>query len=103
VSETGKPPADNNLLGKTLRVAIYGMGATGCVTVVIIGAFVALGLWLDSIFNSSSHLFMIGSIVLSVPVTSLALIWTVRKITSHLQSPAQTEEKKQLENLQEDA
>jgi uncharacterized membrane protein YeaQ/YmgE (transglycosylase-associated protein family) len=103
VSETGKPPADNNLMGQTMKVALYGMGATGCVTIGIIGAFVTLGLWLDSIFNSSSHLFMIGSIVLSVPVVILALIWTVRKITARLQSPAQTEEKQQVENLQEDA
>ena len=90
-------------MGQTLKVALFGMGATGCVTVVIIGAFVALGLWLDSIFNSSKHLFMIGSVVLSVPVTSLALIWTVRKITARLQTPAKTEEKPQAENLQEDA
>ena len=103
MSETGKlPNTDKSLISQTLKVALYGMGATGCVTIIIIGVFIALGFWLDSIFKSSSHLFVIGSIVLSVPVTSLAIIWTARKITARLQPPAQAEEEPQAENLQED-
>jgi F0F1-type ATP synthase assembly protein I len=44
-----------------------------------------IGFWLDKKFESANHIYIIGSILLSVPVTFVAILWVVRRLTSQKQ------------------
>ena len=59
-------------------------GQVGCLTIVIILAALFGGLWLDSRFGSDRPFFTISLMILSVPVTLVAMFWVVRKTTARL-------------------
>lgn len=73
-------------------------GQVGCLTIVIVLAALFGGLWLDARFNTN-HLFTIGLMIASVPVTLVLMFWIVRAATSRLQGSA----KQNAEKSQEDA
>ena len=66
-----------------------GLGLAGCSSVLIIGAAIGLGFWLDALFDSAYHLFTIILVLLSVPITGAALLWVVRFTTKRYRSPQQ--------------
>lgn len=68
-------------LGLTLAVVT---GQVGCLTSVILIAAILVGIWLDNHFNSKP-LFIVGFLVISVPITLVAMIWIVKKTTAKLQ------------------
>ena len=82
-------------------MAWFGVGLAGFVTVFIIGAAILAGFWLDSTFESANHLFTFGLVLLSVPLTIVALLWVARYTTKRFKSTGDSGA--QEENLQEDA
>jgi ABC-type nickel/cobalt efflux system permease component RcnA len=60
-----------------------------------------IGFWLDAKFESANHIFTIGSILLSVPVTFVAILWVVRLLTSRKKNAV--DEAPQKQTPQEDA
>jgi hypothetical protein len=75
----------------------------GCVVpTFILSAAVFLGFWLDEVLANSKHLYTIGLIVVSVPLTAVALIWGTRVITRQ-QKNSQQQAGTQTQILQEDA
>jgi F0F1-type ATP synthase assembly protein I len=78
-SEKDRPQSAFNL---TL-VAVAGQ--VGCLTLVVVLAALFGGLWLDSQFDTKP-MFTVGLMILSVPVTLVAMFWVVRKATSRLQA-----------------
>ena len=60
-------------------------GQVGCLTLVIVLAALFGGLWLDSNFQTKP-MFTVGLMVLSVPVTLVAMVWVVRTATSKIQT-----------------
>ena len=78
VNNNLQQPLKEAMLQRTWIVALIVIGLTGCVTVLILGFVLSLGLWLDSILDISKHYFTLGLIILSIPVTIAALFWVVR-------------------------
>ena len=62
-----------------------------------------IGFWLDAKFESTNHIFIIGSVLLSVPVTFLAILWVVRWLTSRKKSLGIEDTAAQKQIQQEDA
>jgi F0F1-type ATP synthase assembly protein I len=58
-------------------------GQVGCLTIVIIFAALLGGLWLDNQFGTRP-LFIVGLLLVSVPVTLVTMFWVVRQATSRI-------------------
>ena len=95
VSEDNK----QELIKNTYRMAGVGIGLSGCLTVLIIGAAILLGLYLDRTFESARHLFTFVFILISLPLNVVALLWVVRFTTKRFKA---TKEVAQNEFQQED-
>ena len=65
-------------------------GQVGCLTLIVVLAALFGGLWLDSQFDTKP-IFTVGLMILSVPVTLVAMFWIVRKATSRLQKSTEQE------------
>jgi tetrahydromethanopterin S-methyltransferase subunit E len=78
VSKNDAQPAKKELIRSTYQLAWFGIGLAGCVTVFIIGAAILIGFWLDKTFESANHLFTFGLVLLSVPLTIVALLRVAR-------------------------
>lgn len=87
------------LISTTYRMAGFGIGLSGCVTVLIIGAAILIGLLLDRTIGSARHLFTFVLVLISVPLNVVALLWVVRYTTNRFKS---TQKDAQNEILQED-
>lgn len=77
---------DKNPRRYAANMALVGAASlAGFITVAIL--FVALfgGLWLDNYFETGSHVWLVGLLCGSVPVTLLAMLWVVRFTTSRIQ------------------
>ena len=95
-NETKSPPQS------TQKAVLLGVGMGCVVPTLILSIAVLLGLWLDEVLANSKHLYTIGLIVISVPLTAVALFWGTRVITRQ-QKSSQQQMDTQKENLQEDA
>ena len=84
------------------KATLVGLGLGCVVPTLIVAAAILLGLWLDKTFENSKHLYTIGLIVVSVPLTAVALVWGTRAYSRKLTN-AQQQEDAQKEILQEDA
>ncbi|MGD9091786.1 MAG: AtpZ/AtpI family protein [Anaerolineales bacterium] len=73
-------------------------GQVGCLTLIVVLAALFGGLWLDNQFDTKP-MFTVGLMILSVPVTLVAMFWVVRKATSRLEGSSVQES----EEIQEDA
>ena len=69
-------------LGFTLAVV---SGEVGYLTSLVLIAALFGGMWLDNQFNTQP-LFTVGLLVISVPITLVAMVWIVKKTTSRMQS-----------------
>jgi ABC-type transport system involved in cytochrome c biogenesis permease subunit len=69
----------------------------GCLTLVIVLAALFGGLWLDNRFDTKP-IITVALMVLSVPVTLVAMFWIVRSATSRIQSNTEQD----TNNLQEE-
>lgn len=78
MNENRQQPPKENVLSSTYKVAGIAMGLTGCVTVLILGLAIFLGLWLDKILGVDKHYFTLGLVILSVPITIAGLFWVAR-------------------------
>lgn len=97
-----QPQEKKTLLGFYKDVFIGG-GVTGCVILFIVAAALVIGFWLDKKFESANHIYIIGSILLSVPVTFVAILWVVGKLTSRKKSLGAGDTATQKQKGQEDA
>jgi cytochrome bd-type quinol oxidase subunit 1 len=84
------------------KSALVGLGLGCAVPTFILAAAILLGLWLDKTLENSKHLYTIGLIVVSVPLTAVALVWSTRLYARQLKNTQQTADA-QKEILQEDA
>jgi hypothetical protein len=73
-------------------------GQVGCLTTLIVLAALFGGLWLDSHFGTKPMI-TIGLILISVPITLVAMIWIVRTTTARITSK---EEKQSLDFVEEE-
>jgi F0F1-type ATP synthase assembly protein I len=80
-------------MGKALaQGSTIGMQA-GCVSVVLVILALVAGMWLDQTFNTQ-HLFVLGLLLLSVPVSLAAMVYTVLRSTRSMRStPSDTTRK----------
>ena len=83
------------------KAALVGLGLGCVVPTLILVVAILLGLWLDKTLENSKHLYTIVLIVVSVPLTAVALVWSTRVYARKLKEPQQ--EETPLEILQEDA
>ncbi|MFN2127728.1 MAG: hypothetical protein ACK2TU_07695 [Anaerolineales bacterium] len=70
-------------------------GQVGCLTSFLLVASLFGGIWLDNYFGTQPA-FTIGLIILSIPITIIAMVWIVKKTTSRLQSAQQDEKQSQI-------
>ena len=90
---------DKNLALRALNLTLLVVsGAGGCVTVIIILAALAVGLWLDNRFDSRPVI-TVSLMIASVPVTLVAMYWVVKKTTARFSPDKGTQPK----NLEEEA
>ena len=94
---SSQPDKDRTQYAFNLTLAAVA-GQVGCLTLFIVLAALFGGLWLDSQFDTRP-MFTVGLMILSVPVTLVAMFWVVRKATSRLQM--NTEQK--TEEIREEA
>ncbi len=92
----------NEARNSTYKMIFVGTGLTGLVTIVILGLAIAFGLFLDSTFNSAKHIFTVISVILSIPLTILGLLWSARFTVERYGVPNKEQEKK-VKDEQEDA
>jgi F0F1-type ATP synthase assembly protein I len=69
-------------------------GQVGCLTSFLLLAALFGGIWLDNYFDTKP-IFTIGLIILSVPITIVAMVWIVKKTTSRMQSVQRAENRSQ--------
>ncbi len=80
------PPKDRRQY--LLNMTLAGSAAlSGCLTLVIVLAAVLLGLWLDNFFGMKPVLTII-LLVVSVPVSILAMLFVTRLVTSKIKTEA---------------
>lgn len=73
-----------------LNLTLAGMaGQVGCVTLIIVVAAILGGLWLDAHFQSRPT-FTLILLVLSIPVSVVAMLFIVRKVTSKIKAEPPT-------------
>ena len=70
----------------------------GCVTILVIGVFLGLGLWLDANFGNK-HWFTLGLLVVSVPISLLTMLYIARLAISKIRAESRTSK----ENSSEEA
>lgn len=85
------------------KAALVGLGLGCVVPTLILAAAIFLGLWLDKTLENSKHLYTIGLIVVSVPLTAVALVWSTRAYSRQLQNTQQEQGGAHHEIIQEDA
>jgi len=78
-------------------VIAEGVAQIGCLTVVIILGALALGLWLDSRFDTRPW-FTLGLVLASIPVSLIALV-RVALATARRAQPPRREEEMENEDL----
>jgi hypothetical protein len=103
VSQNDNQPQEKKSLLGFYKEVFIGGGVTGCVILLIVAAALVIGFWLDQKFESANHIYIIGSFLLSVPVTFIAILWVVRKLTSQKKSPGSGDAAAQKQNQQEEA
>ncbi len=85
-------PTPTESMGKALaQGSTIGMQA-GCVSVVLVILALVAGMWLDQTFNTQ-HLFVLGLLLLSVPVSLGAMVYTVLRSTRSMRSSSDTTKK----------
>jgi F0F1-type ATP synthase assembly protein I len=73
-----------------LNLTLAGMaGQVGCVTLIIVVAAILGGLWLDARFQSRPT-FTLILLVLSIPVSVVAMLVIVRQVTSKIKAEPPT-------------
>jgi F0F1-type ATP synthase assembly protein I len=83
--DTGEPTRRQKLLNLTLA----GVAAqVGCITLIIVLAAVFGGIWLDGHFDTRPW-FTIGLLVISVPISLLAMFVIVRAAVSKIKTGSQ--------------
>lgn len=82
MSQNEHQPREKASLFNIYKDVFVGGGVTGCVILLIVAAALLLGFWLDTKFESANHIYIFGSILLSVPVTFVAILWVVRWLTA---------------------
>lgn len=87
MNSTGNRPNNKNAQYAFNLTLAAVAGQVGCLTLVLIFLALFLGLWLDSRFYTKPF-FTVALLVLSVPVTVVAMFWVVRTATAKLQAPA---------------
>jgi NADH:ubiquinone oxidoreductase subunit 6 (subunit J) len=92
----------NSLPQSPKKTTLVGLGLGCVVPTLILAAAILLGLWLDKALENSKHLYTVGLIIVSVPLTAIALVWSIRAYSSQ-RTNAKQELDKHRENLQEDA
>ena len=86
-------------MGKALaQGSTIGMQA-GCVSVVMVILALVVGLWLDQTFNTQ-HLFVLGLLLLSVPLSLGAMVYTVLRSTRSMRSASSDTTKKEDSTLE---
>jgi len=86
-------------MGKALaQGSTIGMQA-GCVSVVLVILALVAGMWLDQTFNTQ-HLFVLGLLLLSVPVSLGAMVYTVLRSTRSMRSTSSNTTKKEDSTLE---
>lgn len=80
-----------------------GLGMGCLVPTLILAAAIFLGLWLDKTLENSKHLYTIILIIVSVPLTAVALVWSTRMYSRRLEDAGQQQDGAQKEIHQEDA
>ena len=74
-------------MGKALaQGSTIGVQA-GCVSVVLVIVALVVGLWLDQAFNTP-HIFVLGLLLVSIPVSLIAMVYTVLRSTRSMRSPS---------------
>ena len=97
MEKNNKPPTQSHQ-----RATLVGLGLGCVVPTLILAAAILLGLWLDRILENSKHLYTVGLIIVSVPLTAVVLVWSVRYYSRRLEDAKQSDSV-QIESLQEDA
>ena len=91
----------NKAQNSTYKMIFVGTALTGVVTVVILGIAIALGLYLDDVFNNAKHIFTVISVIISIPLTIVGLLWSARFTANRYGVTSQEKTDKEIE--QEDA
>lgn len=87
-------------MGRALaQGSTIGMQA-GCISVVLVILALVLGLWLDQTFNTQ-HLFVLGLLLLSIPVSLAAMVYTVLRSTRSIRAKSSRETVKKEEGTLE--
>jgi len=93
---------NNPLSQSPQKATLVGLGLGCVVPTLILVVAVLLGLWLDKTLENSKHLYTIGLIIVSVPLTAVALVWSTRAYSRQLKNTPQAQDA-QKEFKQEDA
>jgi F0F1-type ATP synthase assembly protein I len=89
---SNQPADDRKQINQSLVLGAI-VGQVGCLTLLIVLAALFGGLWLDNRFDTRpiiTVVLMLGSI----PLTLIAMFWTVRKATVRLQTTQRTNSSK---------
>jgi F0F1-type ATP synthase assembly protein I len=99
--DESKPKASPSAsMGRALaQGSTIGMQA-GCISVVLVILALVLGLWLDQTFNTQ-HLFVLGLLLLSIPVSLAAMVYTVLRSTRSIRAKSSRETVKKEEGTLE--
>ena len=102
MSKPDKQPHKNTPIFDIYKAVFFGGGITGCVIILIVAIALVIGFWLDKQFDSANHIYTIVSVLVSVPVTFVAILFVVRLISARL-SPPGAEDAAMQNEIQEDA
>jgi ABC-type dipeptide/oligopeptide/nickel transport system permease component len=101
VSDNQTSTPKSELVKNARRSAVYAGGLGGCLSLLIVGIAIPLGLWLDKSFAIDNHLITFALILLSVPINIVVMLWVVRSASVRY-DPRALQHGMQNELLQED-
>lgn len=85
---SNQPADDRKQFNQSLVLGAI-VGQVGCLTLLIVLAALFGGLWLDNRFDTRP-IFTVVLMLGSIPLTLVAMFWTVRKATARLQTTQKT-------------
>lgn len=94
-----KPPSNTEVMSKTLAQGSLIGAQAGCVSVILIILALVVGVMLDRAIGTK-YIFTVGLLLLSVPVSLAAMVYTVLRSTRSMQSKPAPESTKKEDSLE---
>jgi hypothetical protein len=87
VSDLKNKPTSQNPQQHVLKAGLLSGLVSGCAIILILAVALGIGLWLDSAFSDGRRVYTFVSLLVSVPVTFVAIFFLGRWLSAKMPPP----------------